>query len=97
MFLTGQACAFFQSLGFAFLLDVKLEERDGTVIPADELNLMQRNRVWWTLFVMCIVASVATLLSIFITEDLKRLNFGKKKEDAAEEDNYKRLDSKTDP
>ena len=77
MFLIGQASGFLQSIFFAFTLDVKRVNDDGTPRPEADILLNRQNRVWWTFFAMICVASVSFFVSLFIKEDLKRMNFGK--------------------
>ena len=77
MILAGQAAAFVQSIVYAFFLDVRSTDQDGTPLPADELLAKQQDRVWWTMFMMGIICCVAFALALFINEDLRRLRFGK--------------------
>lgn len=74
MLLAGQASAFMQSVLYAFSLDVKTTYSDGSYVPDDVLLAKQQDRSWWTFFMMIIISSISVIASLFIKEDLKRLN-----------------------
>ena len=61
---------------FAFVLDVSIYNKDGTLVQPDLLLTTQQDRAWWTIFGFMCITAVSFLISVFIKEDLRRLRFG---------------------
>ena len=91
--MAGQASAFLQSIFFSFMLDVKTTDKDGILLPEDQLLLKEQDRSWWTFFVFIIISTVALILAIFVREDLRRLTFSQDGDSNA--DVYRRLDGES--